>query len=289
MQAGMTCAALFVFLTFPLRAQRGTEAGLDVEIGDTYEYEGFSRNEADMHDPLTDSIRTVGQESVSLDILKVTDITADEIIWEMSVVASTADSRNSGEGVRQVPIVMTMTTDHQGRVKEISAGGEENGLPGGGELVSMMMNGSNGLSKGPGWFFLPELAARRVGESWSETSNDTMTIAIAAGLELDLYISTSATYTYHGTVDTLGMPAAHVSWVMDKMTLDGAFDMPEADMSFSMSGTGDGTGSAYYSLSDRMLLVQVHDLRMDQNVDLGAMGSQSVRMRMYTEQTRQED
>lgn len=273
----------------PLRAQTGSGpaslSSLEVEIGDAYEYEGVTRTEVDVHAPGSDSTQTVVTEAAVMSVMEVSDITDNEIIWEMSAVTTMAN--NMGGMPQQTPLVMNLTTDRQGRLKKMNAGGEENGVPGG-ELMSMMMSGSKKSGEGPGWFLPANLTEKKVGESWTESSVDTATITIMAGIDFDLIVSVTTTYTYGGIVDTLGVQAARLYWVVDKMQMDGSMDMSDAGMTMTMSGAGTGTGAAYYALQDRLLLNQVTTMVMDQDMDLGPVGKQSMKMRIYSEQGRQD-
>lgn len=268
-------------------AQTGTASvSLEVSVGDTYDYEGITSTEMTMNIPYTDSTRTVVQEAALIQTMEVSEITDDEIRWDLSGMSTMSDPEGSGEA-RTVPVVMTLVTDRQGRMKQIGAGGEENGGAGA-ELMSMMMNNSNGASQGPGWFLPADLEGKKVGESWTVTSNDTATVAIMEGMNMDLVLSVTTVYTYRGTVDTLGTNSVRLDWRVEEMAMDGEFEMPGTGMSMRMMGKGSGTGSALYSLQDKLLLVQTADMEMDQNIDMGAIGSQEMTMRIYTEQWRQE-
>lgn len=280
-------SAFFLLAAAAARAQTGTTpVSLEVSVGDTYDYEGITSTEMTMNIPYTDSTRTVVQEAALIQTMEVSEVTDDEIHWDLSGMSTMSDPAGSGE-VRTVPLMMTLVTDHRGRMKKMGVGGEENGGAGT-ELMSMMMNNSNGTSQGPGWFLPADLEGKKVGESWTVSSNDTATVAIMEGMNMDLVFSITTVYTYRGTVDTLGTGSVRLDWLMTDITMDGEFEMPGTGMSMRMAGKGSGTGSAFYSLQDKLLLMQTSDMEMDQNIDMGAVGNQAMTMRIYTEQWRQE-
>lgn len=286
----------FLFVSaLSLRAQTGSApvaSGLfPVEVGDAFEYEGVVHMEVGVPDPEAGTTKTVRSEGTMVNVLEVGEITDQEIVWEMTGISTMTSDMVQGEA-RQEPVVMNLITDRQGRLKKITLGEASDGESNSGLLSMMVGSGTKGSAQqGPGWFLPAELSKKEVGESWTATTHDTSTMAIQEGVNVDIVVSVTTTYTYTGTVDTLGVTTARLNWRVVTMQLDGSFAMGGSGINMSISGSGEGTGISYYSLLDKLLFSQTSDMVLEQTVDMSALGVPSMPMtiRMRIDQDRQQD
>lgn len=265
-----------------LPAQTGAdpEAGLTVDIGATFEYEGSGTMITEVEDG-----KSRRQEFVVMDMLTLDSVQTGSQFWSVTMMVSmeTADNKGVAEQTGVVPVTMTMVTDEYGRVRNIDAGG----MPGMNGSLFSVGSSSTGAGSGPGWFLPPDILTRKEGESWTEHTVDTGDGEVMGGLNMDMVTDVSTTYTYGGIVDTLGVKSARIHWRNDKLRMDGEMTMNgNAEMTITLNAEGTGGGTAYYSLEDRLMLVQRTEMTLQADVKAGMMGDQKVKMSRNSEQAR---
>ena len=252
--------ALF-FSCSSLMAQTGSEKGsggeeLIVKTGDVFEFEGVTRQTIVM-DSTTQS-----SETYNMDVLEVKEILDDQLVWEIRAVSISGDQP-------AVPMTMRMVTDHRGGLIEMGLG-EETGMGANFMNFSFGSGKTKGLN-GPGWLLTNELMAKKEGEEWGEETDETMTIGFLPGMEMELHITGITNYTFGGVIDTLGHQAVRIDWQVDEMYVYGSIEAPEGEEGgIEMHFEGNGGGSTYYSLEDRVQLAQLHEMNLDMvlNLDL---------------------
>lgn len=75
------------------------------------------------------------------------------------------------------------------------------------------------------------------GQTWTQERRDTVTSRVRPGA---VFTTSTYTYTFLGTVDTLGMKCARISSVSSDITLDGTFVHMGTTMPIKGSGVSDG-------------------------------------------------
>jgi hypothetical protein len=104
------------------------------------------------------------------------------------------------------------------------------------------------------------------GQTWTQERRDTVTTRMRPGA---VFTTATYTYTFLGTVDTLGMSCARISSLSSDITLDGSFVHMGTSMPIKGSGTSEGT--IIIDLATGLPVLS--DVRMDMlaNMDMSAV------------------
>jgi hypothetical protein len=124
-------------------------------------------------------------------------------------------------------------------------------------------------------FLHPDWRKKKVGESWTETTTDTVRLdSIPFGPpglagDLDLILRVTTRYTSRGMVDTLGGRALRIDNEIVSMTMEGTIVASGIETEMTMQGKG--TGRYYYDVADRLQLVGGARLTMLLTISIPAM------------------
>lgn len=124
-------------------------------------------------------------------------------------------------------------------------------------------------------FLHPDWPRKKVGESWTETTTDTVRLdSIPFGPpglagDLDLILRVTTRYTSRGVVDTLGRRALRIDNEIVSMTMEGTIVASGIETEMTMQGKG--TGRYYYDVADRLQLVGGARLTMVLTISIPAM------------------
>ncbi len=235
----------------PLFAQQGSIA---VKKGTTFSY--ATDTKMDIVQSFQGQEMTMVSNTTGTMELSAKNVTASAIDWnyaikKLRVTMKAAMLPGGGTDTTMKGSTLSFSTDKAGRISNPEKLAAD-------PMLAAVGGGMQGAAMGQ--MFSPALARTlTVGQSWEESTIDTIVNPALQGAKILLTKTTR--FTYEGTVDTLKTKAARIRTEVTSMTIGG--EGSAAGMSFRMDGDGASLGSSYYSVADGLLLASSADMTMN--------------------------
>jgi hypothetical protein len=277
----LTLLAVALLVSGPLFAQgkisskkgsknAGQASTLNVKKGDMFSYN------VDMLLEMTQTmggqdISTSAQSSASGELAAV-DASKGRIDWSYAMkdmrvkITSPMMPGQAKDTVIEVP-TQHFTTDNGGRIVSIQKLSSES------SQMMQLMQSLSSRKQLRQWFAPEMLSGHKSGDSWTEKGTDTVT---NEGMGMEMRTTSDTRYTFEGTVDTLGIKAARLRVETTSMQIEGSLSMSGMDM--AIDGDGVTSGTAYYSLSDGLLLVNNSETQTNSRVSMSGQAEMVIPM-----------
>jgi len=238
----------------PLFAQQGS---IDVKKGATFSYTTDTKMDI-VQSFQGQEVKMVSTTNGTME-LAAKNVTPNSIDWsyaikKLRVTMKAAMLPGGGTDTTMKGTTLMFSTDKAGRISNPEKLAAD-------PMLAAVGGGMQGSTLGQ--MFSPTLSrSLTVGQSWEESTSDTIANPALQGAKILLTKTTR--YTYEGTVDTLKTKAARVRVEVTSMTMGGEGSM--GGMNFRMDGDGSSLGSGYYSAADGLLLASSADMTMNMRI-----------------------